>query len=276
MESESPSRETAAKQLAAHDRASSRARTIPREHVLMLVWSAALITVYIATCLMATSSLAPGDGISTPYVLLFPLLTFSGVMNGATQRFGIHARIPRVALVFAIVLLAAFMILTALTLLGTAYPWWINLALPAVLFVGLLVSGRRLLEQSTVDEHSTWEVRPLTAPVRLTTSIVGVALGALVAASATDLATAITAMATMVVLVAMLCAWTTRYGLARAGLEWARIHWIAFGVSVAIAFLAAMLKAWTTALTLPLAIALGAVAAGIVAGSAFVSTRAHR
>lgn len=275
MESEWPSRETAAEQLTAHDRVSRRAQSIPRELVLMQAWSAALITVYIAIYLMASSTQMAGEGTATPFTLLFAILAFSGLMNGAQERFGIRARVPRATFAIAIVLIAIFMILLALSLFGPPYPWWVNLALPVAFFAALLVSGRGLLDRSTVDEHSTWAADPLTVPARLTTSLLGLALGALVAASATELAALITTMVTMVLLVAMLVAWTTSFGLARAGFEWSRVHWIAFSAAIAITFLAAMLNAWTTSLALPLAITMGVVAAATVIASAFVTIRAR-
>ncbi|WP_110589165.1 hypothetical protein [Microbacterium suaedae] len=269
MESESDPAGTAAELLAAHRRVSERARVVPREYVLMLIWSALFVAAFIAAHLLTASTEEP----TSPMTLLLPIVAFGSLIQGTNERFGVRPRLPRAAVIISVVLLVSFFVLLALAIFGPGYPWWVGLALPIVCLAGFVPSGRRLLMRSRRDEHSTWSTGPLSMPVRASTCFVGSAMGVLIATQSFSLAAAIAAVVTMVTLAALIFAWTTPFGLNRVGFEWGRIHWIAFGFATALSLATSVLGASTTILRTPMTLILGVLAAAPMIATAFVATR---
>lgn len=264
MESGSQAPREAEDLLAAHDLVAERARAqrLPREAAYFSLWLGILTTAYL-TVFLITFDVA--DDFSPTFLMLVPLLAASFLTNGALERFGIRLKTPTYVWAGFYVGMVCFLVLMALTLTNTPYPWWWRLVLIAVFLVTFGALSLHTFSRSVRDHHSTWTALPLSLPSRVSSWILAGVLGALIATSASLYATVASSFTAMIALFTVVATSRTRFGLPNVGFEWSRVHWIAFTFAVTLCFGTALLRAYASWFTLPAAILLGVIAASAMA-----------
>ena len=222
-----------------------------REYWQFMLWAAVLASIYAAVFLVAFAGQA-ADPVSSEHggnamatMLAAPVLVFSSLSNGARERFQMRRRPSAVFWVVGGLLITGFAAMAALSLTGIGYPWWINALFPLALFISMAVNPLRGLARTSPRTGTSWSAGPLSRPVRITTLLIGLSLGAMLAVSTHWLGAVFTMVFFMAFLVLMLSSWNTRYGLPRAGYEWGRWHWAGFGASTATMFSATLMISLT-------------------------------
>ena len=223
-------------------------------------WNALVMSVYFSLALFASNGRffdigGVGRDLTPAIVLLlFPMLIFSGLLNGAKERFSIRRKPSRsywivyvvIAVVIAVLLTSAFV-----------YPWWLNLLAPAALFGTMAVGPSRiLLSGAKTRENERWTNTPLTGSERWTMVLIGVVLGVLAATSTQSW------LSTFVMVIAGVCllgffVWASLRVLPHPGYAWGPGHWTAFGVSMSVLFVMALLLVRTDWITPLLALIAG-------------------
>ena len=256
------------------DRAASQGPS--RAFAFLMLWSAALISVYVAVYLLTFRYRSvggaglTGGGSTLTFVLLVPVLIFSPLISGARERFRVRPglRAPGYWVGYGL-LFAGFMSLCVLSIAGVVYPWWLALALPVAAFVTLASTPVRRLLNETTPKSEPWQNHPLTRPARRVTVAIGVITG-LIAATSTWRWFSIVFIAAMVLLLAMNIGWRSRWGLPRTGYEWGPIHWASFAVATTVLFLLVVLFSLTTWVTTPVSVGAGAVVFVVMVVVAFL------
>lgn len=217
----------------------------------------------------------PGLGTYSTSLLVFPILLFSSLASGARERFGVRTTpSPRYWIVVGIIL-ASFLVLLVLAVVGISYPWWLTMFLPVALFAGMAFGPVRQLRKARTPDDQRWVNEPLSRPARWTTAVTGTTLGAVAAVSPQPWFPVVQVVASLLILVAII-GYRSRWGLARTGFEWGPIHWVAFAVTVGILFALTALLVRTDWITAWVAVALGVIAAAIMITAALLPTRARR
>lgn len=255
---------SAAEQLRIHEavRDRSEGRGPSRGYPLLLLWSAVVLSVYVGAFLWASSSRSGTGGLGTgAYVSVFllPTLIFSSLIGGARERFSVRAKPSTLQRVAYALVFSSFGVLLVLGIAAVSYPWWLNLAVAVAMFVVTAVGPLRQLRTAAGRDPERWMNHPLSRPAQWTTALIGVAAGLLAATSAQRVLYSVVSVGTMVVLVVVLIAWRSRWGLPRTGYEWGPIHWSAFGVTMTLLFGLGVVLYRTNWITAPLGIAVGAV-----------------
>ena len=232
-----------------------------RASAVLQLWGAIVLSIYFGVFLLAYSSTMAGS----TTLLLFPVLIFSSVTSGARERFGIRGKPRGARLLPYAVVIAGVVVLFILNIVRIDYPWWLNILVPAAMFV-VLAAGplRRILGSAQTPTEDRWQSLPLSRPARITTGLLGVATGLLVASTSEPLLYSVVQLAVMLVLLVVLIGWNTRWGLPRTGFEWGPIHWAAFGVTMATLFAVAALLARTDWVTPPVSVGAGILVAAIM------------
>lgn len=264
MESKAEQRRAAEAQLRELERLQrTETALVPSRGLAMLeVIVAVVLCAYVWLVFAAShagSGAGPVEDSYTPTMLLVvPILMTSGLVQGARNKFGVRSTPTRSQWVAYGVLFAAYCVLGVLSLSSVGYPSWLNVAVVVGLFLAFGARPLRRLLTSSGDVREGWESAHLSPQARTTTALIGVALAAQVSMSIAPLAAAIAGIVVLLVLVAMLLAWRSRYGLTAVGSEWGLIQWSVFLFCVAIAFASSVLVA-TGNTSSPLMIAAGIV-----------------
>lgn len=217
---------------------------------------------------IAVTTLSLSVGFTSAAMTLLPtILLYTGLVTGSRERFSVRTRTSIRDVVVIIPAMIAFLVFALLSLAGVTYPWWLGIVVGGALFAGLggsaivkLVSSPRPASRST-----PWRSEPLSRPARTVTALVGVALGVVVALAPFPMASSI---ATVVILLLVIMATVTpgsKLSLASTGFEWGAIHWVGFGIAVAIVYATTLLFPLTT-----LGSPLGAILCGVVTAAALV------
>ncbi len=194
----------------------------------------------------------PTDAVTRPtWLLVFPIIVLSWLINGARERFSIRRK-P--SLVFWVAFVLIFIVVSYLIAKSGDYPWWLNLLVPAVLFVTMAATPVRQLLSSPISHSRPWANEPLSRSARWTTVLIGAAMGFL---SMTGNETWLS-IASAVVMMLLLVVTLFDRRLPRAGYEWGSIHWTAFGIVIVLLFALTVLLSLTGWITAPINIAAGA------------------
>lgn len=246
-----------------------------------MLWSAVLISVYLAVYLflfggstVGAASAQPG-GYTPTWVILTPVLMFSGLVRGARERFHIRTKPSPLHWGLYALVLAGFVTLGALSMAGVGYPWWLNAILPLVLLASMAATPIRGLLTTTPESSPPWASVPLAAGVRIMTTLIGLANGVLLATFTHPLLAAFSGLTVMVLLFVVLLGWRSAWGLPRVGYEWGPIHWGAFAICTATQFTCVVFAAVTTWFTTPNSIAAGVLVL-VVMGISAVLPRENR
>lgn len=250
MESEDlqPSSQEVARMLRSHDEASERAeqRVPSRSFALFMLWGAVVVASYVAVFLFSFAGrpleeVTSGLGAYSTSLLMFPVVLFSVLVSGARERFGVRTTPSPGYWAVVGLMLACFFALLMLAVIGVSYPWWFTMFLPIALFLAMASGPIQRLRKAPTPDHERWVNEPLSKPVRWTTAIIGIILGAVVAVSPQPWFPLVQVVTSLLILVAIIN-YRSRWGLARTGFEWGLTQWIAFAVTVGILFaLTAML-----------------------------------
>lgn len=252
-----------------------------RQYWTVMLWSAALTAAYIGVFLAGFAGGAAAEvagrpgGASSAALILAPMLIFSSLIQGTRERFRIRSRPSVLQLLLAGAGIAGFLALGALSLTAVAYPWWWNILVPLGVFAAMAMSPIRGLITTPSDASESWPNAPLGTSVRVVTGAIGLGLGLLLAASAMPLAAALMSLVVMVLSVAILLAWRSRFGLPRVGYEWGPGHWAGFGACVTVMFLHSALLTYAPWFTAGHAIATG-ILVTIIMGTAALLPRTSR
>ncbi|MEZ3162055.1 hypothetical protein AB1K54_16180 [Microbacterium sp. BWT-B31] len=219
-----------------------RAGGMPRPFAWLLLWGAVLISAYLGVWLFI-SAVGPSSTWVTISLLLPTVLLYSLLVQGARERFGSRLRFRRTTVAVAVAaIVLVFFGLGGISLFGGGYPWWI-----APLFTGiaLVILGAKpallLLRHRTCEgSGDPWRSSPLGLPAKVLTSAFGCFFGLSVGLGGAPIAQWALTMAGLLLFVVAASAPRARWGIARAGYEWGRLHWIAFGVTVAAVYAVAI------------------------------------
>ncbi|WP_158685404.1 hypothetical protein [Microbacterium halophytorum] len=238
-------------ELARLERSASE-RAPSRAYWWLMLWSAILISVYVAVFLATFGDSTTEDvsersgGYSATWVMMTPVIAFSALHSGARERFRIRTRPSTLYWCLYGLAAAGFIAAGVLDIAGIAYPRWLNMLVPVVLLLTMAASPVRHLVTSSPRSPASWGDSPLSGAARLMTVLLGAAIGLLLASSAITLAAAVSGAIAMVFLIVVLASWRSSYGLPRAGYQWHLIHWVSFGTSSAIVFVCVLLTTFTT------------------------------
>ena len=268
--------------LRSHDETRERAeqRAASRPFALFMLGAAVAIAAYVGVFLFSFGGRSieestPGLGTYSTSLLVFPILLFSVLVSGARERFGVRTT-PSLHYWIAVgVILASFLALLALSVIGVTYPWWLTMFLPVALFGVMAFKPVRQLRNGRTPDDERWVNEPLSRPARWTTAITGTTLGAVAAVSPQVWFPVVQVVVSVLILVAII-GYRSRWGLARTGLEWGPIHWGAFAITVGILFALTALLVRTDWITGWVAVALGLAAAAPMVIAAFLPIRAQR
>lgn len=256
----------------------SRGLRPARGYSVFMLWSAVLIAAYVALFLFSFGGLFSVDtgeaGYTPMYLLLTPVLLFSGLAGGARERFGVRTTPSAWRWIGYGTGMAGFLVLAVLSLTSIAYPWWLNVVVPLILLVAGATGPLIALIGTKGEGSDRWEAVPLSTPVRVMTGVMGLPLGILLATSTARLAALISAVVVMVMCIVVLLCMRAPFGLTRVGHEWSPLHWCGFGASAAVGYAGALLISlgvWSTAA----AIVTGILAVLIMAAVAFLPRRGH-
>lgn len=250
-----------------------------RGYAALMLLLALIMSSYVALVLLGFGGQAqqrsPGSYPAT-MLLLAPVLFVGGLSQGARERFGVRVRETLVEKVLWVVLMAAFMVLWALTLFGPGYPTWLSVALPLGIF--LLMGLRPIRDLTSGGTHNTesWTPSRLSRAARTTSVLVGVVLAAQLIASALPLAAAMTGIIVMVAFVPMLFSWRTDFGLPNVGYEWGPTQWVCFVSATAVAFVSSLSVVNGASWGWPLASGAAAIVVLVMVIAAFLPTTVRR
>lgn len=277
-----PSLGEVARMLRSHDETRERAeqRVPSRSLWLFMLWGAVVMAAYVGVFLFSfggrsLEEATPELGTYSTSLLVFPILLLSVLVSGTRERFGVRTTpSPRYWIVAGIIL-ASFLALLVLAVIGIGYPWWLTMFLPVALFAVMAFGPIRQLRKARTPDDERWVNEPLSRPARWTTVVIGITLGAVATASPQPWFPVVQVVASLLILVAIV-GYRSRWGLARTGFEWGPIHWVAFAVTVGILFGLTALLVRTDWITTWVAVALGVIAAAIMVITALLPTRARR
>ncbi|SJM55811.1 hypothetical protein [Gulosibacter sp. 10] len=267
MESK-PSAEEAAEQLRDYEtlRERSLQRGPSRGFALLGLWQAIILCAYAAMVLLTLTHY------DSPFHFVLPMLLLGSIFEGAVQRFSVRRRRSPWWYAIWVALAAAIVLLGILRVGETRYPAWVDVLVLAAIFAALLFEPVRQLRRTRGGELG-WAPQPLSTPVRCMTVLAGLVLGFLIAAVQWQYApTAIPVLGAVLAGATVLLS-RSRWGLERAGFEWAPRHWLAFSAGLAILYAAILLDSFTDALTTSACIVSGAIAALLIASAAFTPRR---
>lgn len=268
----------AAEHLRAHDeiRARTERHGVSREFAVLQLWSAIARTAYIAVFLFATArNAAELDAYSPMYVILLvvPLSVFDSLLEGARERANVR-RTQWAGQVFPVAPIVVCLAgLVILRLYGDGYPWGWDVVFVAAIFAVMAVQPIRQLRRGDLRPASEpWVNRPLTGTARVTTVLIGITTGALVASTGHMTWFAIVTFGLILLLLVMLALHRTPWGLPGTGHEWGPAHWAVFGIVMTTSFGLATILAATDVST-AVSAGLGATLAAVMVGVAFLPTR---
>ncbi|MWB97399.1 hypothetical protein [Agromyces seonyuensis] len=256
MESErEPTVAEAAELLGRHNEIRSRAarQRESRGSAWLQVVGSVLLSVYVGILLVMFTGFDPHESGGGPsqyvHLLLLPVLLFCGLVQGARDRFRVRTRPGVGQVIIGAAPLAAFMVLTALSIAGVAYPWWLNALIPLVLFAATASPAlRRLRDPQPSAADDRWSTQPLPPVTRWTTVAIGAAFGIGSAVSTWTWAPLVWMAMWIALLIAAIVGWRMPWGLPRTGFLWGPAHWMLYGAATVVLFaLAAVLSTVDTA-----------------------------
>lgn len=240
----------------------------------LMLWSAVFAAAYLAVFLFSFGAVSeeqitsqPG-GYQVSWLLITPVLAFCALNNGARERFAVRTTYSWMHWILFGLIIAGFMTLGVLWFSDIGYPWWLNVVLPLLLFIAMAAGPIRGLRSTPRRGIGSWGNAPLSRSVRLTTVVLGLVLGVLLAVSTHRLAAVLVFLAGMVYLTVQLVAWNSRFGLSRAGYAWGPLHWGSFGACAAIMFVSVLLRVHTSVPIAALCLVAGTLVAVIMSVAA--------
>lgn len=192
---------------------------------------------------------APPGGFQVHWLLVIPAITFNLLVSGARERFAVRSTASRRYWFVIALFIGGFVTLGILWFSGIWYPWWLNIALPLVMFIALVVEPIRRLRSMRGTGGKSWQSSPLSWPARLMTVAIGLVYGLLLVTSTHRLAAALVFLLASVYLVVQVGMQNSRFGLARTGYEWGPLRWGSFGLCAGIIFVSVLLVVHTSWLT---------------------------
>lgn len=256
----------------------ANAAPMPRGHALLQLGYTVLLAAYMGVFVYtgSTEGGASVFGGTTMALVLPPIMISAGLVNGANERFRTRLRNTTRQWVSLGFFFAVLVVLLIWGIAGGGYPWWVSLIAVAVTLVifGTRALGIVLRAPATADDVRQPR-QSLSAPVRMTTILLGVYLGAACAVVFVPIATWFLTVFGMLAIIIALTAHTTSWGLLRTGYDWRIPQWIAFGIAALVMFLLAVLVIATDIVTPVVAVSAGAVVAASLIGSAFISGRSR-
>lgn len=264
---ESPSAREAAEQLRASQdvRGRSEQQRPSRGLLLLELWTAMMITAYLATALTTIGRF------DSPYHLLLPLGIMTVLSTGARERFAVRRRRGVRGAVGQWLAVLVFVLLGILRIRDVLYPWWIDALVLAAVFAGAAAGPVRQWLLPASPERSTGPA-PLGTPARLNTVLVAAVLGFLMSTAAWQYGWLI-AVAFPLLVVIELVRLNGRWGLRRTGYEWAPVHWTVFGAGLLLLFALILLGLHGGGLTPVLCLAVGSAFTVVMASSALLPRR---
>lgn len=275
---QTPSSQEAAQLLATAENTTQRAAQVApsRAYSWFMLCSAALIAGFTAMSLLAMGG-RPVEEVATSSaasLAVLPIITFSGLVSGARERFGRRSKASTATWVALSLLVVSFGAALGCTLAGLTYPWWLNLLAPVAVFGALAWRPITRLSRDHGRIAEPWPNLPLPAPARWVTVGIGLAFGAVVAVS-TQPWYPLMQVPVFLVVVIVIASFQAPWGLPRTGLAWGPIHWAAFAAVSMMVQTLVLLIARTDVVTAPLTIALGAIIAAVMAIAALWPTPRH-
>lgn len=267
---EAPSAREAAEQLRDYEavRDRSEERRPPRSLLLLEMWTAVMMTAYLATALTMVGRYG------SPYHLLLAFGVMAVLSAGARERFPVRKRPGLRGTAGQWLAVLAFLVLGVLRLRDVLYPWWVDALLLLAVLAGLAARPARQWLLPSGRAESTEPV-PLTTPVRFNTVVVAALLGFLMATAAWQYGWLI-AIAFPLLAVIELVRSNSRWSLRRTGYEWTSVHWLVFGVGTLLLFALVLLSLSDQALVPALGIGIGSAFALVMSATGLLPRRGGR
>lgn len=254
-----------------------------RAYAILTLWSALLISSYIFVCVLSMSADHDTSGPTTLSVLmplmLLPVLSFNLLIRGARERFSVRTVASRPQIVGYALLVAAFLVVSVMSVMGASYPWWLSILMGLASLWPLartplkqLRAARQSQSQSRQASAERWRTTPLSTSSRIITAGYGVVMGIAVALIP-HMAFSYLALFALFALLLLSSQGAQKMSLTRVGYEWGPAHWIAFGITTVIIFTLIPLHTFTSFITAPVALTFGALIALDMVGAALIPLR---
>lgn len=214
----------------------------------LMLWSAMVVTVYVAAFLLLFGVKTEEEITSQPggyqvhWLLVVPLMAFSFLVSGARERFAVRSTSLWPSWVVLALFIGAFVAMGIFWFADIGYPWWLNIALPLLMFLVMAAGPVRGLRSAPRSETESWPNEPLSGAARVITVVLGLILGVLLVVSTNHYASIFLLLGAMVFIVLGTGMQASRFGLSRAGNEWGPLHWGSFGVCAALIFATVVLR----------------------------------
>ncbi|KRC62445.1 hypothetical protein ASE14_00995 [Agromyces sp. Root81] len=254
----------------------ARADGLPRPFAWLLLWGAVMMSAYVGVCVFFLSSgVSAGTGTITIGLLLPTALIYSLLVAGTRERFSARLRFRGTFGAAVALLLAGSVVLVGVAIFGPGYPWWVAIVVAgaALLMLGTRPALLLLRTHGVQSAADPWRAEPLSRSARIVTVAVGLFLGLSTALASVPLALTFVSMPGFVVLVVASAAPGARWGVGRAGYEWGRTQWCAYGAAVAVMYVLAVVLALVGTVPVVASVVCGVVVAGIIAVAAFIPRR---
>lgn len=239
----------AAQLLGAADHVSVRVNegTDFRTHALIQGLGAAVIFVYVVAFLLLFAASGPGrqgngsTSVSTfAITLVVAFLAQSQLIQGAHNRIPISLSSPLRGwkLWLMLIGLFLFMAVAGASIFGVEFGWWVGLVVAACTAAPLGIASIGSAQKARRNPARVSFVpppSPLTKTARVITAGLGVYFGVAGAVTvAPGFWSALISLFLVFILMALMFGWKARWGLPRAGSEWRKRQWVAFGISFAL------------------------------------------
>lgn len=240
---------TASRMLAEATRVSANVRRLadPRIQSLIQTWVPVVVFAYAATFLLIftapESTLGASTFVSGPAytgILMVPLLSQVLLVEGARNRITVSEAMPLQGrkLVFVLLGIAAFIAIAAVSVSGVEVPWWLCILAAACAAVPPGILAKRSRSSARQEAVITAEPASQSSPsrtARIATACLGIYFG--VAGASTVFSWFPAALLLLVLLLlTLIFARNTRWGLTSVGSEWQQQHWKSFGATFLLFF----------------------------------------
>lgn len=256
----------------------ANAAPMPRGHALLQLAYTVLLAAYMGV-FVYTGSTEGGASIfggTTMALVVPPIIVSSGLVNGANERFRTRLRNTTRQWISLGFFFAVLVVLLIWGIAGGGYPWWISLI---AVVVTLAIFGIRplgiVLRAPAASDDVPQPTPSLPAPVRITTILLGIYLGAVCAVVFVPTAVWFLTTFGMLAVIIALTAHTTSWGLLRTGYDWRLPQWTAFGTAALVMLILPVLIIATDIVTPAVAVSAGVLIAVCLIGSAFISGRSR-
>ena len=244
-------------------------RPPPRSLAWLQLGSAISLTIVMAACLVLVDS----PTVPQAFGLVLPVVVAPALIDGAGERYGTRTRRSLRERLTGAAALLAVVVAIVIRILGTQYPWWINIVLVAAVLAAFATDPVRTLRTAPRTE-AAWPRHRLSLQARTITCVIGAAFGTVIATAPLPAASFALSVGFFVLMGGFLATMWSRWGLPRTGYEWWPAHWVIAAVGAILVPIALLAAAWVSGVSEWAWVGTGAaVCAVFIAGALLPSRR---